>query len=137
MALLATDAVTLKYTSGGLLDVAAMCTAAAFDSGVTAVVTGVRQRMALIRGEWFLDQDAGVPWFERDGVDAAVAIFGAPFDEAVIRGALLAAVLDTPGVVEVTRLSIAYDGETRHVTVTWQARTSFGDTPIDSLKLGT
>ena len=37
-------------------------------SGVAAVIQGVRIRMLMVAGEWFLNLDAGTRWFERDGV---------------------------------------------------------------------
>lgn len=133
--MLSTDPVTLKLDANGNLDVAALATRGlgAFDTGIAAVVTGVRTRILLIAGEWFLNIDAGVPWYERDGVDPATVILGSKYDEARIRPSVLRAILSTPGVVEVTALRIEFETATRNVVVTWQARTRFGDTEPDTL----
>lgn len=136
MALLESDPVTLKMGADGYLDIAAMATATPFDSGLTAVVAGVRTRLRLIMGEWFLDLDAGVPWYERDGVDPDTVILGSPYSEAVLRAPILKAILSTPGVVEVTQLVIQFDGASRAASVTWRARCAFGETPADTLAVG-
>jgi hypothetical protein len=133
--MLSTDPVTLKLDANGNLNVAALATRglAAFDSGLTSVVTGVRTRILLIAGEWFLNLDAGVPWYARDGVDPATVILGSKYDEARIRPSILRAILSTPGVLEVTQLRIEFEPALRNVVITWQARTVFGDTDPDTL----
>lgn len=136
MALLSTDPVTLKLNADGHLDLVAMASAQPCDSGITAVVTGIRTRLRLIAGEWFLDLDAGVPWYERDGVDPSTVILGAKFDELRLRAPVLRSILSTPGVVEVLALSIKFDATTRAASITWQARCAFGDTPVDTLTVG-
>lgn len=105
--------------------------------GVAGVVQAVRVRIALIAGEWFLDLDAGIPYFERIGVVAAKAIFGQKYSQAKAIAAFRAAILSTPGVVSVRSLTITFSGLTRALTVLWSAQTAFGDTPTDSLVLGT
>lgn len=135
--LLSTDPVTLKRDANGNLDVLAMASrGGAFDSDLTAVVTGVRTRILLIAGEWFLNLDAGVPWYARDGVDPSTVILGSKYDEARIRPSILRAILGTPGVLEVTQLRIVFEPALRNVVITWQARTRFGDTEPDTLAAG-
>jgi hypothetical protein len=133
MALLATDPVTLKMGADGKLDVLAMASSAPFDRGLTAVVTGVRTRLRLIAGEWFLNLDKGMPWYERDGIDSQTVILGSKYDETTIRVPMLRAILDTPGVVEVTQLVIQFDPVNRSVSITWSARCEFGETEPDTL----
>lgn len=133
---LETDPVTLARNADGTLNVLALATrGGAFETGLTAVVTGVRERLQLIAGEWFLNLDAGIPYFERDGVEPERVILGERFDEARIREPFLKAILSTPGVVAVTQLAIVFDGETRTVSITWRARCLFGETPPDTLKV--
>ena len=109
----------------------------ALSRGLAGVVQAARIGMQLIAGEWFLDLDLGVPWFERDGVPAARAIFGQKFNEAKLTRELGAVLAQTPSIVSVTQLTVKFSAATRAVTVVWSARTSFGDTPIDTLALGT
>jgi hypothetical protein len=93
--------------------------------------------MSMIAGEWFLDLDAGVPYFERDGVPASKAIFGQKYDQAKALRAFRAALESTPGVVAITQLTVMFNAASRALAVTWRATTTFGDTPIDTLALGT
>lgn len=113
-----------------------------FVSGMDAVVQGARIRIRMIAGEWFLNLDAGVPWFERVGVPIDRVVFGQKYNEAralsAIRGALLGTPIfdGVPAIVAVTKLTAAFNGATRGVTVSWQAKTEFGDTVADTLALG-
>jgi len=116
----------LTFTNGRLV----------LTTGVPAVIQGARIRMQTIAGEWFLDLDTGVPYFERDGVPAAKAILGQKFSVAKASAAFRKQIFDTPGVTAVTALNVSFDGPTRALNVNWQAETAFGDTPADSLAAG-
>ena len=105
-------------------------------TGLTAVVQGVRRRIQMIAGEWYLDLDYGVRWFERSGVPAASAIFGQKFDQAKCDLELRRAILATPGVTSVIKMDISYSSTTRALSVAWQARCVFGDTPVDTIAIG-
>lgn len=130
--MLITDPITAKLLPDGDADIASWASTDAFESGVAAVISGVRQRLLLIRGEWFADLDAGVPWFERDNVPAAAAILGGRFDAARVRAPILRAILNTPGVLRVVSLDVSFDAAARHVRITWAASTVFGDTPTST-----
>ena len=105
-------------------------------TGISAVIQGVRRRIQMIAGEWFLDLDYGVRWFERAGVPAASAIFGQKFDQAKCDLELRRAILATPGVTSVIKMDIFYSSTTRALSVAWQARCVFGDTPVDTIAIG-
>lgn len=106
-------------------------------TGITAVVQGARIRLRTVAGEWFLNRAAGVAWLERDGVDVSRVLLGQKYNQAKaireFRNALLgtAEVAGVPGIVSLTRLECTFDNRSRTLTVTWQARTAFGDTPAD------
>lgn len=104
-----------------------------FSSGLDGVVQAVRIRLALFRGEWFLNLDSGIPYLARDGVDESEALLGEVFDERRALTVFRAAILDTPGVVAVNDLTAVFDSATREMTITWSAKTVFGDTPLDTL----
>lgn len=102
-----------------------------FVSGSDAIAQGVRFRLLLFFSEWFLNQDIGVPYFEE--------LIGDASKEAGVedraRAAFAAAILSTPGVLEILQLNVKTDPQTRGMTVTWQARAAFGDTPVVTLEL--
>lgn len=104
-----------------------------FTRGLEGVGQLCRTALLLFRGEWFADLDAGVPWMANDVVSESQAILGNRLDEATVRAAVRDAVLAVPGVLALTKLEIAIAAPTRTLTITWAARTIFGDTPVDTL----
>jgi hypothetical protein len=39
-------------------------------------------------------------------------------------------------VTSIIKLDVSFNGVTRGVSITWQARCKFGDTPVDTLAVG-
>lgn len=114
----------------------------AMSSGVAAVVQGARIRLGLFKGELFCNLDQGVAWLERPGtVPASRAILGQKFDRAKALREFRDALLGTPtssgvpGITALLKLDVQFDSGSRVMTVTWQASTVFGDTPVDVLKV--
>lgn len=115
-------------------------------SGVAAVVQGATIRLKLFAGEWFLNRAQGVAWIARaDGtVTAAQAILGQKFDRdktiRAIRAQLLGdvgqGIAGVPGLIALTQLDVKFNGPTRTLTITWQGKTSFGDTNLNVLPIG-
>lgn len=103
-----------------------------FVSGIPAIVQAVRIRLQFFLAEWFLNQDIGVPyWQSLLGDQSKVAGL-----QSRARAAFAAAILDAPGVLEILQLSVTLDAQTRVMSVTWQARAAFGDTPVNTLTVG-
>lgn len=130
-ALLSTDVVVFARTANGDLELPLRGA-----TGLEAASIGIRTRLLMIRGEWFLDLDAGVPYLPtEDGVvPEDQAILGQEFDPIKTRAAILDAILDTPGVFDVPWLRLDFNRTTRVLNINWIARTQFGDTEPDSLK---
>lgn len=95
-----------------------------FVSGKDAVVQAVLIRLRMFRGEWALNQDIGVPYFE-DLIGDASKVAGV---EDRARAAFGAAILDVPGVETILQLDVKINRQTRGMTVTWRAKCTFGDT---------
>jgi len=101
----------------------------AFSTGIDAVVQSCRIVMQMFAGEWFLDLDAGIPYWQ--------AILGFK-PQVAIRAAQIAfssELLRVPGVLAVTRLDVEYIGVTRNLEIRWSVRTKLGETPPDILAL--
>ena len=134
MALLATDPVCFARNVDGDLTFPLRLA-----SGIEAVAIGVRSRLLLFAGEWFLDLDAGIPYLPSvDGSNAVserAAILGQRFDETKTRAAFRREILSAPGVVALPLLQITFDGPTRRLAIAWRAQTLFGDTSQDLLEL--
>lgn len=135
MAILSTDPIDMPIdpSTGDLTFTAGRVVLTA---GLPAVVQGARIRIQMIAGEWFLDLDAGVRWFERVGVAASAAIFGQKFDQSKCDDEIRRAILAVPAVTTMQKLNSQFVGTTRGVSITWQAKTLFGDTPVDVIAVG-
>ena len=90
-----------------------------------ATVSGaelVQQRLAIIprmfKGEWFLDADAGIPWFQEileKGVDTTVV-------DAILRKAIL----DTEDVNRLLTYESSIDVASRTISVAFSVDTVYG-----------
>lgn len=94
-----------------------------FVSGVDAVRQGIERRVKKFRGEWFLNTDSGMPWFED--------ILGQQYDELKIKAAFREAILATPGVGSILSMSVSFSAATRLLSVTWKVQTQFDDSDED------
>jgi hypothetical protein len=107
-----------------------------FTTGPDAVRQLLQHRLNLIKGEWFLDLDAGVPYFEREGVSADQALLGQTFDRQKALRAFAQEISACPGVTGIVSLEVDFDPATRVMEVSWVVTTEFGDTVEDSLAKG-
>jgi len=88
------------------------------NDGLEAIRQHMQIRFQLFLGEWFLDEEAGVPWF-RD-----VLIKNPSF--VVVQEILKTVVLDTPGVIELLAFDFSYDAKVREANLSFQALTTDG-----------
>lgn len=101
-----------------------------FSRGIQAVIQSCRIKIQMFAGEWFLNLDSGIPYWQE--------ILGGKPDAAIAsaRVSLRKALLSVDGVLEVTRLDVLYNRQTRKLTIAWQVSTGLGETPVDVLDLG-
>lgn len=100
-----------------------------FSTGIEAVVQGCRIAMQMFRDEWFLNLDAGLPYWDSIlGQKPSVAVQAATI---YIRRELQL----VDGVLDITKLEVTYVRETRTLKVVWQVDTEFGETPSDTITL--
>ena len=87
--------------------------------GVDEVRQHIRERLLFFFEEWFLDRDAGVPWYQQ--------IFVKPADDGRVNSLLKAEILGTKGVKEILEFSAKFDKKNRkyHV-ITFTVSTDFG-----------
>jgi len=91
--------------------------------GVDAIEQHLRIRLKTFKGEWFLDQRAGMPYFQSILVKAP--------NLPVIVGIYRKAILTTPGVTGVDDLAVNFDAATRSLSVRFSAQTSDGPISYD------
>ena len=129
MTLLATDPVDLLLNpaTGDLwLDASG---SPQFSRGLTAVAQGIWIALRMFRGEWFLNLDAGFPWYQD--------ILGHRYNQAQMLDDFRTAILAVPGVDHLASLTCQFDTATRTATVSWEAVAVFGGTVADSLVFST
>lgn len=130
MTRLITDSVDLALDSTGDLVIPLRHTV-----GVEGVAQAIRIAVGMYRGEWFLDLDAGVPYLEGPGIDPSIVILGATFSRSIAEAILRAEIVKVEDVASVISTSVEFDGETRALTLAYEAITTFGDTVADSLEI--
>jgi hypothetical protein len=86
--------------------------------GKDAIEQHLRIRLKTFKGEWFLDQRVGVPYFQN--------IFIRAPNLAVVNAIYRKAILSTPGVTGVDSLLVSLDRGTRHLSVSFAAQTADG-----------
>ncbi len=98
--------------------------------GIEGVAQMCRIAVQMFAGEWFLDLDVGVPyWQDILGASAEIATLSA---RAGFRDELLA----VEGVLDLLILRVTFDDAlSRTLTVEWQVRTALGNTPLDTLTI--
>jgi hypothetical protein len=98
-----------------------------FTTGLTAIAQACRIALQMFQDEWFLDLDAGMPYWQD--------ILGQKPDVAIPAAGMAArdALMSVPGVTDVPILNITFDGSTRKMSIPWQVSTAFGDTQPDTI----
>jgi hypothetical protein len=90
-----------------------------------AVMQTVRTRLLLIRQEWFLNLDAGLPWFSE--------MLGRQNNILTIKSYVLRQILGTDGVAEIKRLDVIIDKATRSFSITFDYVDDYGTTSSGEL----
>jgi hypothetical protein len=88
-----------------------------FTSGADAALQSVGINLHWHRGEWFLDESLGVPWFTEILVKNP--------NPVIVREYLREAIADGDYISAITKLKLEYDPRARSVSVDWTAETDF------------
>lgn len=97
-------------------------------SGIDAIAQAVRQHLSFFKGEWFLDEEEGLPYFEEVLVKNP--------NLAAIQDVFRKEILSIAGILEVQSLTLAYVGATRTLKVSFRASTDLGElTQTEELSL--
>lgn len=83
------------------------------------VAQAVKIRLLAVRGEWFLDRTAGIPYYEQVLVkNPNLSHVDALFRQTIV---------ETPGINQLLSFETDFDANTRTYTVTWSADTDEGE----------
>lgn len=91
--------------------------------GADEIAQKLRVRYQFFKGEWFLDQRVGVPYFQ------TIFVKGVP--ETVIRTTMVNVALTTPGVANVEDYEFSLDAVTRAASISFRAILEDLDEPLD------
>ena len=86
--------------------------------GSEALRQQLETRFRSFRGDWFLDTRIGMPYFQE------ILIKNPDF--VAVRGIFREAILETPGVLEIQKFDLDFDGLTRRLSVSFSVRTEEG-----------
>ncbi len=87
-------------------------------SGAPAAQQGVSFRLGFVQGDWFLDREDGIPYFTR------ILIKHPNYAEA--REWVRLAIIDTPDIVSVDSIDLAFNPSTRGLVIYYGASTATG-----------
>ena len=128
--LLETDPIDLKLDTNGDLFVGP--DGCEFTMGLAGVAQALQVQLRLILGEWFLNIDLGVPWYQRVGQQG---ILGGKYDEKFFTAAIVTEALTCPGVVSILSAVPSYVSETRIAMMSLSAMTLFGATDVITVEV--
>lgn len=96
-------------------------------TGKEATQQRLVSRLRLVLGEWFLNIDAGIPWWQVEGSEVPGILGGKP-NLAYIEGLLKDTILGTDGIASLLSFTMVYDGNSRKLTVAAEVVTDDGET---------
>ena len=108
---------SLKLTSEGDLDFSSG--SLEWTEGALAIAQSLRTRLSLFQGEYDLDLDEGLPYFQ--------ALLVKNPNPEIVRQAFRERIVATPGVLEVGRLALSLDAPSRTASVSFTVSTDVGE----------
>ncbi len=87
-------------------------------AGADAIIQSCRIHLSFVQGEWFLNLDAGVPYWQK--------VVGKVKDPNILSPIFKKALLEPQGAVSLHTLTLTYDGSTRSLGVAFELLTDVG-----------
>lgn len=84
-----------------------------------ATIQAVATRLRLFRGEWFLNLESGIPWFQR--------VFVKPANLSRTERLIKDTISQTEGVGELLEFNMVFNAESRGTSVEFSASTIYND----------
>jgi hypothetical protein len=85
-------------------------------SGADAIAQRVWIRLRIFKGEWYLDNTLGMPYFQ--------SILKKAPDQITVTTAFKDMILGTPGIASLLSFGMSFDAETRTMNIEFEARTT-------------
>ena len=90
-----------------------------FIEGTPATAQAVTTRLRLFKGEWFLNLNSGVPWYQE--------VLIKPARLAHINTLIRNVILQTEGVAKLLKFELTFERDIRKLRVAFSATTIWGD----------
>lgn len=107
----------IQQTTTG--DIAIVNNTIHFFTGADEVGQRITQRLRTFLGEWFLNQNIGVPYFQE--------ILKKNPNNRIVEAVFKREIIDTPGVIGLESFEILADNATRVITLRIRCKTESGD----------
>lgn len=91
-----------------------------FTTGLAAVAQKIELAITMYQGEWFMDLEAGVPYYQD--------VLGKKYNQATVVAAFRDVIAAVEDVTDIKTITAEYVGTTRQANVTWEVVTPFGTT---------
>lgn len=78
-------------------------------AGLAQVRQSIKTRLQFFLAEWFLNETVGVPWFQ--------TIYQEPVNIPISEAVIKKEILETPGVIELLNLRLAFDNKNRIIKI--------------------
>lgn len=95
------------------------------NAGLPLIQQRLKQSLWFFLGEWYLDITDGVPYYENVLVKAPVQL--------TLESTFKQAILDTPGVLELTKFDLEYTNATRQLALDFQVNSFYGSTELSEV----
>lgn len=93
------------------------------NSGIEAIRQRLQTRLSFFLGEWFLDVDSGLPYYDE--------VLKKNPDPVVLDGLFKSTILGTDGVIGIDEFDMSLDTVIRQLKLTFKARTTDGNINFD------
>jgi hypothetical protein len=104
-------------------DIAIVNNTASFVEGADEVAQRMTQRLRTFLGEWFLNQEIGVPYLQE--------VMKKNPNNTIVESVFKREIMDTPGVIGIDSFNISVDNATRVMTLTVKAKSTAGKIKVE------
>jgi hypothetical protein len=92
-------------------------------TGVDAIKQYMQQRFRMFYGEWFLDMERGIPYFQQ--------VLKKNPDPVIVDSILKSTIINTPGVLQLTEFNLDTDAATRQLSLSFKAICTAGEVSFE------
>lgn len=96
-----------------------------FVEGRDEMLQNLKIRLLFIGGEWFLDTEAGVPYFDEVWIKNP--------DPALVDDIFKSVILETEGIVDLVEFNSEYNTLTRKYTLSFKANSIYGQVSLEEV----